>query len=1333
MKKITFLLFLVLVLGISFTFPGICFSQVNPYIDRVRVNGVLINEDGSEYAYVPPGSNVDIEIEVDRNSGDTWYGHGQLVVQVNDYYNEPERVDENGFDYPPFPSYESPQTDGIFEPGDWKYDKYGNKAYLNNEISIEFEEKNWGSGEDNVAEIRLVAPNSGYLEFCARATFSDDPGWNIIASDPSGYTGDKDIQGYNVYCYRVYVLDAPDLWSVYLSTDPKQVDQNGAKLTATYRIENPNDVEMTACLGMSVGRNDNWINDTNDDVCVNLLPGVRYYTRYFDFPSDQPSGDYVVWYSVREDFTTGAEFYDEIKSADLTVVETASCGFIHPELCPQLGAVCLQDGTLCTDAFSIGNNIYCKDSGYITVCSGGCVEGACPHEYKACYDNDVYWYDKDNQRQEMVEDCGIDSCSSIGSPYCSNGDVYQDKECYYRGCVGASCYNTKDITSNIVEDCLYGCSGGVCNDLSVTTGNFGGYVTDSNTGNAIGSASIQLGGNTATTNSNGYYYFSNITAGEYTLKISASGHTNITQFVSVVANSSTSHNVVLEPVITTGDIEGYITDKDTGDPIDGVEVVLGFFVATTNDDGYFSFEDVEEGGYWLTIQFDGYEDSSEYVEIVANTSIQHNIELKPVVIVDPIPQIDDVFYWHIDLTDDDPLLSAQYVYLFNQLLAINKDVMENLDYSMLDGITEADLRASNSKPNYWISDFVELYDGKKFKVEARMVKMKVMNAIQGESGKIVYFPEWVFTDKRIGSSETQYGPIRYHLENNFFLHVEYGNVDYPIDNNGNKIRNAFLKTYNSFITKDNKHYKIVENYKIELHNIHDKIEVNNFEVEHFKSGVTELRSSVKNGNLVVSTNAVLQPVYDGGEVVTWSQFIDNYDSLTSTSTINIDTIEYLGDLAEKAKTTNPELAYGSNTLTEAKVILQETGDTMKFNRITGETGTKLKISRGFYKVAGDLADDTFRVLEHASLYLFYEDLSNNIQEDDYSGGLCGVGSFFASTYAGMYTAAAGSVYVCGGTGPWFPACEVGAIVVGGVAGAVTYEITNEACINVLEFTVDGVKVVFRDKDAQGVYQYGGYTPYIIEPVIPEEDVAEILPPPDSTISSQNLIEDLIITQEGKLIKTNSSTGTEIKLGFQPSSVFDDTYVKINEVIVDTTMDDGHIVGIPFQLLPEGIVFDVPAELEIEIPEQYVDDPNDLTMRHYDETEFRWLEMPQELNVIYNEELGVYNVSVLVDHFSVYGVGKSSMSDNNDQEDPDPNTPSPGSNGGGSSGGGSGVGSQTTTGNSSSSGGGGSDTGGGCAMSINPDQADHTIPLFVMLFLITWMIRNIHLNKVRFLF
>jgi len=102
-------------------------------------------------------------------------------------------------------------------------------------------------------------------------------------------------------------------------------------------------------------------------------------------------------------------------------------------------------GTVC------GTNKECDDY-------GNCV-GCISHDYSQCYDNDVYWFDScDNREEKKLPDCGTSSCNSW-SDYCKldiynlKYDIYKKRTCYDKGCSSSACFSNSRIEDEFVQDC----------------------------------------------------------------------------------------------------------------------------------------------------------------------------------------------------------------------------------------------------------------------------------------------------------------------------------------------------------------------------------------------------------------------------------------------------------------------------------------------------------------------------------------------------------------------------------------------------------------------------------------------------------------------------------------------------------------------------------------------------------------------------------------------------------------------------------------------------------------------------------------------------------------
>lgn len=78
-----------------------------------------------------------------------------------------------------------------------------------------------------------------------------------------------------------------------------------------------------------------------------------------------------------------------------------------------------------------------------------------------------------------------------------------------------------------------------------------------------------------------------------------------------------------------GGIKGRITDSKTGEPLLGANITLrGTNKGTTTDNqGYYSFDNLESGSYSMVIQYVGYSSKTEVINVVSNRTVELNISL----------------------------------------------------------------------------------------------------------------------------------------------------------------------------------------------------------------------------------------------------------------------------------------------------------------------------------------------------------------------------------------------------------------------------------------------------------------------------------------------------------------------------------------------------------------------------------------------------------------------------------------------------------------------------------------------------------------------------------
>ena len=114
-----------------------------------------------------------------------------------------------------------------------------------------------------------------------------------------------------------------------------------------------------------------------------------------------------------------------------------------------------------------------------------------------------------------------------------------------------------------------------------------------------------------TTNSSGYYSFTGLTAGVYTLTVSKDGYIPVTQTVQVRYNETTINNVAIEMISSAneegGYASGYISDALTGSGISGLTVYIyeginttfgtPVEVLTTGSSGFYATSELNPGNY----------------------------------------------------------------------------------------------------------------------------------------------------------------------------------------------------------------------------------------------------------------------------------------------------------------------------------------------------------------------------------------------------------------------------------------------------------------------------------------------------------------------------------------------------------------------------------------------------------------------------------------------------------------------------------------------------------------------------------------------------------------
>ncbi|MGB2582216.1 MAG: ABC transporter substrate-binding protein, partial [Thermoplasmata archaeon] len=160
-------------------------------------------------------------------------------------------------------------------------------------------------------------------------------------------------------------------------------------------------------------------------------------------------------------------------------------------------------------------------------------------------------------------------------------------------------------------------------EVSETAGWISGSVKDS-AGASIVEATITAGGKTTATGSQGTYNIS-LEPGSYEVNASASGYAESSEDVTVDTGTTTWQNFTL--AATTGTLQGWVIDAETGDGIGNASVEIGTNMAITNETGYYSLTKLVAGTVFINATMTGYESNRTTAVIVAGETGTLNVTL----------------------------------------------------------------------------------------------------------------------------------------------------------------------------------------------------------------------------------------------------------------------------------------------------------------------------------------------------------------------------------------------------------------------------------------------------------------------------------------------------------------------------------------------------------------------------------------------------------------------------------------------------------------------------------------------------------------------------------
>lgn len=152
------------------------------------------------------------------------------------------------------------------------------------------------------------------------------------------------------------------------------------------------------------------------------------------------------------------------------------------------------------------------------------------------------------------------------------------------------------------------------------TGEVAGTVSDA-TGAGVADATVEVAESDVMTTSdtNGNYTLEDVQTGEQEVVVSAEGYYDMSVIVTVEEDTTITQNVILE-AIQTHELGGLVRDSD-GNPLSGASVTVeeAETSTSTDADGNYLFDALEEGNYQVTATMEGFEPSTQNVTLETDT------------------------------------------------------------------------------------------------------------------------------------------------------------------------------------------------------------------------------------------------------------------------------------------------------------------------------------------------------------------------------------------------------------------------------------------------------------------------------------------------------------------------------------------------------------------------------------------------------------------------------------------------------------------------------------------------------------------------------------------
>ncbi|MBI5306968.1 MAG: carboxypeptidase regulatory-like domain-containing protein [Planctomycetes bacterium] len=173
-----------------------------------------------------------------------------------------------------------------------------------------------------------------------------------------------------------------------------------------------------------------------------------------------------------------------------------------------------------------------------------------------------------------------------------------------------------------------------------------GFIFDKDTNTKISDATVSIQGakGSYTTTDSGAYFLQ-LSSGDYTLSVDASGYGTTAQKITVSALSTTTENIGLTANTQPASISGKVKEQKKNKPLKEVTITIKkktfTRTITTDSAGNYSVTDLESGRYTLTARKSGYKGYKKNIKLEAGKEKKLNIKLdksgKKKVTAHPLP------------------------------------------------------------------------------------------------------------------------------------------------------------------------------------------------------------------------------------------------------------------------------------------------------------------------------------------------------------------------------------------------------------------------------------------------------------------------------------------------------------------------------------------------------------------------------------------------------------------------------------------------------------------------------------------------------------------------